>query len=73
MLTGQVAWIELDSIVKTMASDEPVTQRRSPWGLARISHRDRLNFGSFNKYLYTEEGGEGVDAYIVDTGTNCMF
>jgi cerevisin len=38
--------------------------------LARISHRERLSFGSFNKYIYAEDGGEGVDAYVIDTGTN---
>jgi cerevisin len=38
--------------------------------LARISHRPSLNFGTFNKYLYSENGGEGVDAYVIDTGTN---
>lgn len=42
----------------------------APWGLARLSHRDSLSFGTFNKYLYAEDGGEGVDAYIIDTGTN---
>lgn len=46
------------------------TEKQAPWGLARISHRDTLNFGTFNKYLYTAEGGEGVDAYVIDTGTN---
>ena len=38
--------------------------------MARISHRDSLSFGTFNKYLYSEDGGEGVDVYIIDTGTN---
>jgi cerevisin len=42
----------------------------APWGLARISHRDKLSLGSFNKYLYDSEGGEGVTAYVVDTGIN---
>jgi hypothetical protein len=28
------------------------TEKNSPWGLARISHRDTLNFGSFNKYFH---------------------
>lgn len=37
--------------------------------MARISHRDSLSFGTFNKYLYAEDGGEGVDAYVIDTGT----
>jgi len=46
------------------------TERGAPWGLARVSHRDSLSFGSFNKYLYAEDGGEGVDAYVIDTGTN---
>ena len=46
------------------------TEKNAPWGLARISHRDALSFGTFNKYLYTDDGGEGVDAYIIDTGTN---
>jgi cerevisin len=42
----------------------------APWGLARISHRDALSLGSFNKYLYSDNGGEGVDVYVIDTGTN---
>ncbi|KAI5295364.1 serine protease [Ascosphaera atra] len=45
-------------------------ERNAPWGLARISHRDALTFGTFNKYLYATDGGEGVDVYIIDTGTN---
>lgn len=49
---------------------DPETEKQAPWGLARISHRKSLNFGTFNKYLYTAEGGEGVDAYVIDTGTN---
>lgn len=46
------------------------TEKMAPWGLARVSHRDTLSFGTFNKYLYAEDGGEGVDAYVIDTGTN---
>lgn len=45
-------------------------EKQAPWGLARISHRKSLSFGTFNKYLYAAEGGEGVDAYVIDTGTN---
>ena len=44
-------------------------EKNAPWGLARISHRDSLNFGDFNKYLYAADGGEGVDVYVIDTGT----
>lgn len=49
---------------------EGATEKNAPWGLARISHRDSLTFGNFNKYLYASEGGEGVDAYTIDTGIN---
>jgi cerevisin len=62
--------------VQQTPKDEPKAQcdseleKMAPWGLARISHRDALSFGTYNKYLYTAEGGEGVDAYVIDTGTN---
>ncbi len=38
--------------------------------MARVSHRDSLSFGTYNKYLYAADGGEGVDVYVIDTGTN---
>ncbi|TQS34043.1 hypothetical protein Golomagni_05591 [Golovinomyces magnicellulatus] len=72
-----VEMIERDTIVRAL---RPVvseteqcdgeTEKQAPWGLARISHRKTLNFGTFNKYLYSADGGEGVDAYVIDTGTN---
>jgi len=65
-----VDYIERDSIVHTMGSDDPEIEKNAPWGLARISHRDALSFGSWNKYLYAADGGEGVDVYVIDTGTN---
>lgn len=64
----QVDYIEKDSEVHTTSS--PETEKNAPWGLARISHRNSLSFGTFNKYLYSEDGGEGVDVYVIDTGTN---
>ncbi|KAL9101652.1 MAG: hypothetical protein Q9163_003108 [Psora crenata] len=64
----QVAFIEKDSIVHTMNDFE--VEKDAPWGLARISHRDSLSFGTFNKYLFSDHGGEGVDVYVIDTGTN---
>ncbi|WEW56012.1 proteinase B [Emydomyces testavorans] len=63
-----VQYIEKDSEVHVM--EEPVTETNAPWGLARISHRDSLSFGTFNKYLYAANGGEGVDVYVIDTGTS---
>lgn len=64
-----VEYVEKDSKVWTN-DDEPSVEKGSPWGLARISHRESLNFGNFNKYLYSGEGGEGVNVYVIDTGTN---
>ncbi|KAK5099175.1 proteinase B [Lithohypha guttulata] len=64
-----VEYIELDSEVHTM-SESPEVEKNSPWGLARVSHRQGLTFSTFNKYLYSADGGEGVTAYVVDTGTN---
>ena len=44
-----------------MAADEPSLEKSAPWGLARISHRKGLSFSTFDKYLYTDSAGEGVD------------
>lgn len=60
-----VKFIEQDSVVHANGFD---VENGAPWGLARISHRDPLNLGSFNKYLYDDKGGEGVTSYIIDTG-----
>lgn len=29
-----------------------------------------MSFSTYNKYLYAADAGEGVDAYVIDTGTN---
>ncbi|KAH7091581.1 peptidase S8/S53 domain-containing protein [Paraphoma chrysanthemicola] len=65
-----VDYIERDSEVHTLGGDDYETEKNAPWGLARISHRDSLSFGTWNKYLYAADGGEGVDVYVIDTGTN---
>lgn len=46
-----VEYIELDSVVYTMKDDKetPEVEKNSPWGLARISHREGLTFSTFNK------------------------
>jgi len=61
----EVAFVEKDQIVKVID-----TQRGAPWGLARISHRPKLTFGTFTSYEYDNGGGEGVNVYVVDTGIN---
>ncbi|USP75146.1 serine-type endopeptidase [Curvularia clavata] len=70
LTVAQVDYIERDSEVRILGGDEPSVENNSPWGLARISHRDSLSFGTWNKYLYAADGGEGVDVYVIDTGTN---
>jgi subtilisin family serine protease len=44
--------------------DPSATQTNATWGLGRISHRKP---GS-SEYLYDTSSGEGVCAYIIDTG-----
>ncbi|BGO92973.1 proteinase B [Rhodotorula toruloides] len=60
-----VKYVERDSLV--WASD---VEKGAPWGLARISHRNTLSLGNFNRYEYDSQAGEGVDAYVIDTGVN---
>ncbi|CAI1939816.1 hypothetical protein SEUBUCD646_0E00240 [Saccharomyces eubayanus] len=62
-----VDFVEKDSVVEATDFD---TQNSAPWGLARVSHRERLNLGSFNKYLYDDDAGRGVTSYVIDTGVN---
>lgn len=57
-----IEFIEPDSKVKLNEFD---IQKGAPWGLTRISHRHISN--DLN-YLYDNEGGKGVDAYVIDTG-----
>jgi cerevisin len=66
----EVDFIERDQIVRTMEFDTIENQKGAPWGLARISHRSKLTFSTFSRYEYDPHGGEGVDAYVIDTGIN---
>ncbi|KAF7935715.1 hypothetical protein BELL_0198g00090 [Botrytis elliptica] len=65
-----VEYVEKDSVVHTLEDPSGEVEKSAPWGLARISHRDTLTFSTYNKYLYAADAGEGVDAYVIDTGTN---
>jgi cerevisin len=60
-----VAYVERDQVVRVNE-----LQRNAPWGLSRVAHREPLTFRNFNRYLYDARGGEGVTAYVVDTGIN---
>lgn len=58
-----VDFVEQDSIMHINEFD---VQREAPWGLARVSQRKLENAAV--DYLYDNEGGKGVTAYIIDTG-----
>lgn len=62
-----VKFVEQDSYVHANAAS---VEKGAPWGLARISHRQPLTLSSFNQYLYDDESGKGVTAYVIDTGIN---
>ncbi|KAB5549479.1 extracellular alkaline serine protease [Coniochaeta sp. 2T2.1] len=46
--------------------DALASQPNAPWGLARLSHRNR---GSTD-YVYDSSAGRGTYAYVIDTGLN---
>jgi len=58
-----VDFVEQDSV---MHINEYDVQEEAPWGLARVSQR-QLKTPAVD-YLYDNEGGKGVTAYIIDTG-----
>ena len=66
-LNPAVEFVERDSMVTTK---EYELQSNAPWGLARISHREPIGLGNFNKYQFDDNAGSGVDAYVIDTGIN---
>ncbi|KAF9431480.1 serine protease [Entomortierella beljakovae] len=43
-------------------------QKNAPWGLARISHRDSLNYKTKSKYDHNPDGGEGITVFVIDSG-----
>ncbi|KAI8807671.1 peptidase S8/S53 domain-containing protein [Cladochytrium replicatum] len=43
------------------------TQENAPWGISRISQRERLS-GDTYTYKYSSYAGAGVTAYVIDTG-----
>ncbi|TVY45862.1 Subtilisin-like protease [Lachnellula occidentalis] len=57
----EVNYVEKDSMV--YASDL-TTQVKAPWGLGRISHKDKGN----RSYVYDTTAGNGSTVYVVDSG-----
>ncbi|MCK6552872.1 S8 family peptidase, partial [Myxococcota bacterium] len=58
----RVAWVEEDSVVSIGA-----TQTGATWGLDRI---DQAALPLDSSYTYADSAGNGVRAYVVDTGIN---
>ncbi|KAG0075273.1 subtilisin-like serine protease, partial [Podila epicladia] len=59
--SDQVAYVEQDAVMTIFGSQ----QSPPSWGLTRVSQRDRA---LTEPYLYNDAAGEGVTAYVVDTG-----
>lgn len=57
-----IKYIEKDTKVTINEYD---IQKEAPWGLARLSQRE--DFATSN-YEFDNDGGEGVTAYVIDTG-----
>ncbi|KAG0056311.1 hypothetical protein BGZ83_005678 [Gryganskiella cystojenkinii] len=57
----EVAYVEQDAVMKILG------QQNSPpsWGLTRVSEQD-LDLSQ--PYLYNDKAGQGITAYVVDTG-----
>lgn len=53
-----------------MTTSDIVVQNRAPWGLARISHQQKLSFDTFRNCNHEKTAGEGVNVYILDTGVD---
>jgi cerevisin len=61
-----VAYVDRD--MKVSAYDLSV-RIGAPWGLDRISHRNRTSPG-LEEYTYDSSAGEGTTIYIIDSGIN---
>ncbi|KAF9938959.1 hypothetical protein BGZ75_000995 [Mortierella antarctica] len=62
LASDEVEYVEQDAVFTTQASQSP-----APWHLVRVSQRDR-NFSL--PYYYNDAAGQGVTAYVLDTGIN---
>jgi len=59
---------------KVVVAYNLVKQRNAPWGISRISQESPSGSGDSNNisatYEYDSSAGEGVTAYVIDTGVN---
>lgn len=64
--TTEVEFVEEDQI---MVAKSLLTQTKVPsWGISRISQKSKN--ASLTSYFYDSSAGEGVTAYVIDTGIN---
>jgi subtilisin family serine protease len=61
----RVDYVEQDSVVYAIATEPDATQTGATWGIDRIDQRDLPLSGTYN---YNDTAGNGVRAYIIDTG-----
>ncbi|KAI8594221.1 subtilisin-like serine protease-like protein PR1A [Dissophora ornata] len=61
LAADEVAYVEQDAIIAIKGSQSSPPS----WGLTRVSER---NLGLTASYLYNDAAGQGVTAYVVDTG-----
>lgn len=59
---NMVKYVEKDTKVKINEYD---IQKDAPWGIARLSKQEEF---TNSNYEYDDQGGEGVTAYVIDTG-----
>lgn len=60
--SGAVKYVEEDTYA---VAEEITTQNNAVWGISRVSTRENTRSG---KYIHDSQGGQGVTAYVVDTG-----
>ncbi|KAF9421484.1 hypothetical protein BGZ76_003978 [Entomortierella beljakovae] len=63
LASDDVAFVEQDQIV-TIST---LQQSSPPWGLRRVSQRQN---NPSSPYYYQDQAGQGVTAYVIDTGIN---
>ena len=61
LFNDDIAFVEQDQVVTTLG-----VQEGAPWGLNRISSRDRPGSGAV--YTYPDSAGAGTYSYVIDTG-----
>ena len=60
-----IKFVEQETTVKISNSS---LQEEAPWGLHRVSHREKPKYGQDLEYLYEDAAGKGVTSYVLDTG-----